>query len=152
MARLSPELSHCRALTRSMTCSARLFVAALLACSIPPSGAPRGPARVLATSLTHSHSATTKLSFARISLCSRSSRVSSGSSGAMNVNGRSSVRPGLSSGKKFWKLAASDISGRVTARVPNGMTGECLRVEISDYKKYWASVPYCLNKYRSNNL
>ena len=106
VARLNPELSHWRALTSKITCSALLLVAAVLACSIPPKGAPKGPAFVLATSHTHSHNATTKFNFANISLCSRSKSVSSGSSGAKNVNGWSSI-VGFTSGKRFWKLPAS---------------------------------------------
>lgn len=107
VARLNPELSHCSALTRSMTCSARLLVAALLDWSTLPRAAPRGVARLRATSHTQSQNATTKFNLARISLCSRSRRVSSVSSGAMKVNLRSSNNPALNSGKRSWKLPAS---------------------------------------------
>ena len=112
VAKFRPELSHWRARTRRMTCSARFLVAALPACSMLPRGAgcsmfPSGPALDLATSHTHSHNATTKFNLARISLCSRSISVSSGNSGAMNVNGRSSIVVGGISGNRFWKLPAS---------------------------------------------
>lgn len=112
VARFRPELSHWRARTRRMTCSARFLVAALPACSMLLRGTgcsilPSGPALDLATSHTHSHNATTKFSLARISLCSRSISVSSGSSGAINVSGRSSIVVGGISGKRLWKLPAS---------------------------------------------
>lgn len=115
VARFRPELSHWRARTSRMTCSARFLVAALPACSMLPSGAgcsilPRGPALERATSHTQSHNATTKFSFARISLCSRSISVSSGSSGAINVNGRSSAVVSGMSGNRLWKLPVSKIT------------------------------------------
>lgn len=77
-----------------------------------------------ATSSIQSVSANTKLSFASVSLCSRSSKVSAGSSGAWKVIECSSVggRPppaAMLLPKKFRKPPVVFISGSVNARCPN---------------------------------
>lgn len=73
---------------------------------------------VSATSIMQSVRASTKLSFASVSLWSRSKRVSAGSSGAWNVIGWSSSELTVPR-RKFCMPPVAPISGNVNARCPS---------------------------------